>query len=353
MEDISAIQDDIARMIVDTLKIELLGEKKAPLVQPGTSNLEAYNLYLQARYLWNTRKRENLIKSIGYFEKALAIDPKYALAYAGLADAYFILGNNLFLPPDEAYPKAKELALKALQIDNELASAYSVLGSVKRDYEWDFEGAERDLKRAIEVDPNHANAHHYYAFLLSFLGRHEQVIKEIMLAHDLDPVTPRIRANVGFVLYLARRYDEALAELEKALEFDSSHAETYKYLGDAHRECGHFEESIANFLKAIKLEDLYRYTIKLAVTYARAGKVKEARDILGKIMKQSKKEYISSALLAAAHGALGETETAFRLLDQAYQERDSRLTFLNDPIYDPLRSDPRHAELLKKLGLQK
>jgi adenylate cyclase len=193
-----------------------------------------------------------------------------------------------------------------------------------------------------------------YAFLLSFQGRHEEAIKEGKLARDLDPLAPRIRANVGRFLYFARKYGEALEELKKALDFDPSHAETYKYLGEVYREIGRYEESIAHFRTAKDLEDLPEYSIKLAITYARAGKIEESRKILNSLKERSKQEFVSPTYMAAACGALGEHETAFELLDKAYAVHDNRLTQLKiDPIYDSLRSDPRFAALLKKIGLEK
>ena len=354
MEDVFAVQDDIARAIVDTLKVEILGEKEVPLVKPSTGNLEAYNLYLQGRHFWNKRGREDLMKSIDYFEKALALDPKYALAYAGLADAYFILGSNLYLPSSEAYPKAKEFAQKALELDDKLAEAYSVLASIKRDYEWDFAGAEKEFKRSIEINPGYGHAHNLYAFLLSHLGRHEEAIKEVKLARDLDPLTSRIRANVGYLLYSARRYDEALEELKKALDFDPSHRATYGYLGEAYLEIGRYKESITHFRMAKDLGDRPEYSIKLAITYARAGKIEDSRKILNEMKERSKKEYVSKTFLAAAYGTLSEQDIAFDLLDKAYVERDTRMNELKvNPIFDPLRSDPRFSALLKKIGLEK
>jgi len=354
MGDIFDVQDDIARAIVDTLKIEILGERDASLVKAGTANLEAHNLYLQGRYFWNKRGKKDLQKSIEYFEKALDIDPSYALAYAGLADAYIILGNNSYLPSDEAFPKAKGFTLEALEIDNGLAEAYSSLASIKRDYEWDFEGAEREYKRAIEISPGDANAHHQYAFLLSLLGRHEDAIKEVKLACDLDPLASRIRANVGYILYLARKYEEALEELKKALEFDPNHCAIYAYLATVYREVSKYEDALESNVKSIECgpEDPI-FPLSRAMIYARSGRTEDARKILNGLKVLSKKEYVSPALLASAYAALGEHDLAFDLLDRAYAERDNRLTYLKTaPSFDPLRSDPRFTALLRKIGLE-
>jgi len=354
MDDLFTIQDDIGRAIVDTLKVEILGKAEAPLVKPETTNLEAYNLYLQGRYFWNKRVRDYLLKSIEYFEKALAIEPGYAPAYSGLANAYLVLASNLLLPPREGYPKAKEFALKALAIDKKNAEGYSVLGAVKRGYEWDFAGAEDDFKTAIEINPNEPNSHHFYAFLLSQLGRHEEAIEEVKRARDLDPLAPRIRANVGYLLYFARRYKEALEELKKALDFDPGHAATYEYIGDVYRETGHYKEAIWHFRKGSELVPYSCYFLQaLAITYARAGNIKESRRILKEIEERSKKEYASPAVTAAVYGALGEKDTAFDFLNKAHAERDSGISFLKvEPIFDPLRSDPRFTSLLKKVGLE-
>jgi serine/threonine protein kinase len=356
LEDVFAVQDDIAQAIVKALRIKLLGEKKAPLVKNYTENLEAYSLYLQGRNFWNKRGEANLTKSIEYFEKAIEIDPNYALAYTGLADAYSILGNNVIWPPEKAYPKAKTAALKALEIDNRLAEAHSSLAAILDDYDWDFVGAEKEYTRAIELNPAYATAHHWYAFLLSTLGRHEEAIKEIKTARNLDPLAPRIAANVGLILYLARRYDQALEELKRAVEVDPSHGAIYNYLGWVYEAMGKYEEAIQSYLRGIELEGGSKdRSTGLACCYALMGKREEARKILNNIIEYSRQNFVSPESIAETYAALGERDQVFTWLEKAFRERGSGLNYYlkGNHRFGPVRSDPRFAELVKRIGLGK
>ena len=356
LEGVFAIQDDIAQAIVKALKIKLLGEKGAPLVKNYTENLEAYSLYLQGISLWNKRGKEDLTKSIEYFEKAIEQDPTYALAYTGLADAYSILGNNGIWPPEKAYPKAKEAALKALEIDDKLAEAHASLAAIMMDYDWDFVGSEKEFKSAIELNSGYATAHHWYAFLLSTLGRHEEAIKEIKTARNLDPLAPRISANVGLLLCFARRYEQALEELKKALEVDPSHSATHQYLGNASEALGRYEEAIQSYLQGLELgEGSKDRSTNLACCYALMGKREEARKILNNIIEQSRQTFESPESIAEIYAALGEKDQIFTWLEKAFRERDVGLiTYLKGQhSFDPVRSDPRFTELLKRIGLEK
>jgi TolB-like protein/Flp pilus assembly protein TadD len=356
MADMFSIQDDIAKAIVTALKIKLLSEKGGRLVKNYTENLEAYRLYLQGRNFWNKRGEEDLIKSIEYFEKAIEIDPNYALAYAGLADAYGILGNNGIWAPEKAYPKAKAAALKALESDDKLAEAHTSLAFVIEDFDWDFAGAEKEFKLAIELNPGYATAHHFYAYFMSSLGRHEEALKEIEIARDLDPLAPRIAANVGLLLYYAGRYDQALKELNKVLETHPNHAVIYTYLGWVYMAMGKYEEAIKSFVRRIELEGGSKdQSGGIASCYALMGKREEARKILNNIIEYSKENYRSPVFIAAVFVSLGEKEQVFVWLEKAFRERNPDLvTYLtNVHAFDPVRSDPRFTDLLRRIGLEK
>jgi len=351
LEDVLSIQDEIAREVVKALKVRLLGEEEIRLTKKYTENLEAYNLYLQGRYFWNKRGREGLYKSIEYFEKALEKDPNYALAYAGLADSYMVLGNNAFVSPVEAYPKARELALKALEMDHRLAEAHATLALIEIDYDWDWAGADEEFKLALQIDPGYGFAHAGYAFLLSCLGRHEEAIKEIKTARDLDPLSPRIIANVGFVIYNSRKYDQALKELKKAIELYPEHSQNYIYAARIYAALNRYEEAYASLQRYKEITGAESQTY-LAYVYAKWGKREEAEELLQKTVERSKRSYISLTYIAPIYGFLGDIDQALSLLEKAYLERDNRLCYLKiDPRYDPLRSDPRFKALLKKMNL--
>jgi len=357
MEDVFAIQDEIAREIVKALKIKLLGEKESPLAKRYTENREAYELYLQGRYLWNKRGKANLEKAAAFFEESVRKDPNYSLGYAGLADSYYVMGNNGFLSTAEALSKAKAAAQKALELDPHLAEALACLGSLKTNWEWDFPGAEKDFKRAIELKPGYATAHQWYAFLLARLGRFEEMIAEISRARELDPLSTRIRANVGYMYYYTRRYDRAIAELEKAREMDPNHSWTYQYLGFACVETGLFARAKESFLRYQELEygDAFEDE-DIAYLYARMGRKKEARQLLAKLKSEGKPQQRSDSptMMAAAYGVLGEKDEAFAWLEKAYQERNLVLGYLKvRPTFDSLRSDQRFSQLLKRIRLEK
>jgi serine/threonine protein kinase/tetratricopeptide (TPR) repeat protein len=355
VDDVFSIQDDIAQSVVKALKIKLLGEKQEPIVKSYTANREAYNLYLQGRYFWEKRGKEDVERAVEFLNKAIEKDPGYALAYAGIADSFSVLGDNLYISPNEAFPKAKAAALKALEIDVSLAEAHVSLASVLESYGHNFPSAEKEYKKAIELNPGYATAHHWYAFHLSWVGRHEEAIKEITLARELDPLSPRINANVGLLLYYARKYDKAIEELKKSAGLFPEHATNYDYAGYVYALTGRYEEALSAFNHALELEaSAGELSLWPAYCYARSGNRTEAQKRLEKIIESSKKSFVPSTEIARVYTGLGDKEQAFTWLDKAFSENDAKLVYLKvDPTFDPLRSDPRFTALLRKIGFEK
>jgi TolB-like protein/Tfp pilus assembly protein PilF len=346
LDRIFEIQNEIAEKIANSLQEKVTPEQKERLFKNPTENLDAYNLYLKGRSLWRARGKENVEKSIQYFKLAIIEDPNYALAYTGIADAYSVLANNQYISSKEGYPKAKESVLKALELDNTLAEAHNSLATILSDFDWDWEGAEKEYKRAIELNPGYATAHHWYGFLLTYIARHDDAIAEVKLAQALDPFSMRINANVGYILYNARRYDEAIDALKKAIEMNPNMSAGRGYLMWVYLEKSMYGEVFKLFQKRDN-------QVSLGITYAKMGKRDEAQQVLDYLIKRSRQEYISSYNLALLHFALGDNDQGFKCLGNAYEERDSQMCTLKvDPGFDSIRSDPRFKELLKKMSLE-
>ncbi|MBL7136261.1 MAG: tetratricopeptide repeat protein, partial [Candidatus Marinimicrobia bacterium] len=320
---------------------------------------EAYRLYLKGRYYWNKRTEEGQKKCIECLEKAIKQDPLYALAYAGLADAYIILGDYNYLLQEEAYSKAKNAAVKALKIDDTLAQAHTSLGCVKSIYDWDWEEAEREFKQAIKLNPKYETAYHWYS--INYLipnSRFEEAIVNIKRAQDLDPLSLIINTTVGLVFYYARHYEQAIEQYKKTLEMDPNFGVAYFFLGWAYEQKAMFEEAISALQKAVTLSgDSTAMIAELGCTYAGAGKKTKAIKILGKFKKPTELNRISSYSIysiAAIYAGLGNKNQAIEWLQRAYSKRSYRLIYLQvDPKFDTLRSDHRFKTLLKKVGLKK
>ena len=351
LADVFAVQSEVAEKVSASLALRLLPERRAALSRPPTESPEAHEAYVKGRYQWEKRGKESLEKSIEYFNQAIRIDPGYALAYAGLADSYWILGNHAHVSPREAFPKAKEAAQTALKIDKNLPEAHVTLGGLARD-EWDFRTSEKLLRRAVELNPNYAYAHQGLAFTLTFFERHDEAIAEIKLAQKLDPLAPRISANVGYLLYLARRYDDAIAELQKAIKMEPRHDATYVYLGLTYLQTREYGEAIAAFrqVRSLAKEDVFS-AIMLGCALAASGRRSEAEELATEITGRSKREYVSQYELSKLHLALGDREQALHILQHAFEARDPRMIYIKvDPELDPLRSDPRFQELLRRMN---
>jgi tetratricopeptide (TPR) repeat protein len=356
MDDVFAIQDEITLAIVDKLKVKLLGADKVKLARRQTVDLKAYDLYLRGRYFWNKRTKEGLGKAIQCFKDAISKDPQYAPAYAGLADSYVILPYRSFLPPREAFPVAKEMVLKALELDNTLAEAHASLAWVNTVYDWNWKDGEKEFKRAIELNPGYVTAHYWYALHLAWMGRFDEAVEEIKRALELDPLSLIINVFAGLVFNYADLYDQATEVLQKTIEMDPNFALAHGYLGRAYLRRSMYEEALQEFKKEMDIaEGTSIFTeADIGFTYALMGKRDETRRLLEEFLDESRKTYIPSMGIAKLYFALGENDTGFEWLERAYVEHEPWLCFLKiDPLYDSVRDDPRYLTLLKKIGLDK
>ncbi len=351
--DIFTVQDSISQKIIGSLALQLTGEERNQLTKKYTADTEAYQLYLKGRYFWNKLTPEGFEKSLEFYRQAIDIDPNYALAYAGLADSYNLLGSYGVLPLKESHPKARAAAEKALEIDGELAEAHTALAAVIADYYWDWAAAEKHFKQAIALNPNYPVARNWYSQQLARMGRLDESIEEAKRAQTLDPISPSANAHVGLALYRARRYDEAIAQLQKALEINADALDAHIFLGFVYVQQGKSEEAIAEFQTVAKLSHRTPGLLALlGYAYATAGKPDEARVILKEINEQSKNQPISPFETAMIYIGLGEREQAFAWLEKAYDERAWQLGFLKvEPIFDPLRPDSRFTDLMRRVNL--
>ena len=341
------VETDIAKTIADSLKAKLTrSERQAIAVRP-TANPEAYELYLKGRFLWNKRTGADMRKAIDYFNHAIAQDSNYALAYAGLADCYDLLHEYSDLSPKESYPRAKAAAIKALELDDTLGEAHTSLAYSLVNYDWDWRGAEREYQRAIQLNPNYATAHQWYAECLSMLGRHSEAIAEIKKAYELDPLSLIINQGVGGKYLYARRYDEAMAQFHRTLELYPNFPPTHQRLGWCYAQKRMYDEAIAEMQKAVDLSGNSTQMIAaLGWAYAAAGRRDMAQSIIAELERRSKESYVDNYFLATIFAALGEKDEAFALLDKACAERSYWMPWINiDPQLDNLRSDSRFDAL--------
>jgi TolB-like protein/Tfp pilus assembly protein PilF/tRNA A-37 threonylcarbamoyl transferase component Bud32 len=353
LEDVFAIQDEIAQAIVKVLKVRLLGEQEEPLVRRYTENIEAYKLYLEGLYYWNKRTGKDLNEAIELFNQALSKDPNYALAYVGLADSYSLLSLFGDARPQDVFPRAKAAATKALEINETLAEAHNSVAYVYESYDWNWKAAETEFKRALELNPNYAIGHFWYGELLLYFGRFEEAIREMKRALELDPVSLVINANLGWAYIMARQTDQALAQLHKTLEMDPNFAAARLFLGFANLEKRNFSEAINEMKKARELSgDTSVMVASLGKAYAAAGKFEEAKGILEELKVRSQKQHVSAYRMASVYAVMGDYDRAFELANKAYEERDENLIQIKvDHAFAPVHSDPRYKALLKKMGL--
>ena len=352
--DIFALQGELAKEMTSMMRMRLTGEEENRMAKSGTANPEAYQLYLKGRYWWQKRTPEGLNKGIEYFQQAVAIDPNYALAFDGMADCYISLAGFGTVSPKEAYPRAKEAALKALEIDGTLAEAHASLGSIKTVYDWDWSGAEGEFQRAIEFNPGYPSAHLWYGINLLRAGRFEEAMTESKRALALDPVSVITNWNVGFVFYNARQYDRAIEQEKKTLELEPNFIPAHGILGEAYIQKSMYKEAIGEFEKALVISPGDTFTLgDLGYAYATAGGKAEAQRVLDKLDTLSRQKFVPPWSQAIIFSGLGEKDKFFEWMEKSFEGRDTRLLFIKvDPIYDPLRSDPRFADLLHRMNLQ-
>jgi serine/threonine protein kinase/Tfp pilus assembly protein PilF len=354
LSDILAVQEEISKEISQQLKIRLIGEDEKKLIKRSTENTEAYQLYLKGRFHWNKRKADDLQKAVDYFNQAIEKDPGYALAYAGLASAYAVFPEYSSLPAKDFVPKTEAAAKKALELDATLAEPHAALGLVRHTYQWDWEGAEKEFKRAIELNPNYPTTHHWYCLCLRGQGKFEEALSEIRRAQELDPLSLIINTNVGEVLYYMRRDDLAIEQFKKALELDPNFSLAHMDLGVLYARQSKYDEAISAMQRVRQIVGTNNpYGMgNLGYICAKAGKKDEAIKTLDQLLEFSKKGYTLSVQIAGVYAGLGDKDKAFEWLGKGYNEQNNYLKDLKTAfVWDNLRSDTRYTAMLKKIGL--
>jgi eukaryotic-like serine/threonine-protein kinase len=354
LTDIFSLQDSVSDKVSSVLAVALTGEERNLLAKRETSNIEAYNLYLLGRYHLNRLTDDGFRKGRDYFQQAIDKDPKYALAHVGLADAYNRLSGWNVISPTEGFPNAKRAAMTALTIDESLAEAHTMLGVVLMLYDWDWRSAEKELRRAIEINPNSADGHQMYSYYLSQTQRRfDEALAEMKRAEELDPLSIEKKVGIGDIYYYQRKYDLAIQQYQKVLAMDPNSGYAHWAIGNVYIQTRKFPEAIAALKTSISLSgDSPDEPASLACAYALSGKKSEARSILNELKERSKERYISPAVIAFIYGTLGEKDEACRWLEKAYEGRDLLLVLSKtEPLFDSLSSDPRFADLVRKMGL--
>lgn len=351
MSDVLALQEEIARQVSEKLHPGMTGEEKQRMEKKYTESSDAYRLYLQGRFYWNKRTVEGMRRGIEFFEQAIALDPNYALAYAGLADCYSLLGEYGAIPTNETIKKAGEAAIRAIEIDNTLAEAHTSLAAV-REYEWQWADAEAEYKRAIESNPNYATARHWYGVYLSSMGRFDESVRELKVALELDPVSPIINTGLGRAYYSAREYDRAIEQYRKTLDMEPNFAEAHFQLALAYEGKHMYDEAATEYEKSAQLFDDKTMMSWVARVHALAGRRSEAERFMKELDAMSKERYVSPYFGAMIYAALGDKDHAMKGLERVYDEKSYYVVWLKiDTIFDPLRNEPRFQDLLKRIGL--
>lgn len=350
--DIFNVQDSISDQVVNALALNLSREKRNTMVRRYTANNEAYELYMKGRFWWSKRTVVSLRKAVEYFEQAIALSPNYALAYAGLADCYNLLSILEAMPPQEAFPKAKAAALKALQIDDTLAEAHAALGWTKWVYDWDWTEAEGEFKIAIELSPNYATAYDGYGVCLAQTGQFDEALKLLKRAQQLDPLSLVVQVHIGWVYFYSGKYDLAIEQYQKALEMDPSYVWARTHLSQAYEQKKMFAEAIAELRQVIAVSSVpHHHLASLSHIYAQQGNGKEAKSLLEDLLQHEKQQYVSPYSMALVYAGLEDKEQAFNCLNRGAEQRAGRMVRLQfDPRFKNLRSDSRFVTITKRIN---
>ena len=350
------VQDSITSSIAKGLRLELTGEVRERLTRHYTESSEAFKAFARGQYLWNKRTQTDLLRAIGYFEEALQIDPDYALAHTGLSLSYLLLPEYGTYLPQEGYQKAKEAALKALEIDPDLAEALTSFAQIKRRYDWDWAGAEREYKRALELDPNYAMAFHWYGYDMMCMGRYAEAIQMIERAHELDPLSMVISRNLGQVYYRSGQYERGKKILQGIYAKNPNFSYLHYHLGNIEFQQGRYAEALILFQREKENARGWALHIQpwIGMAYAKMGQTDQAQTILADLIDQSQQRHVPPTPVAALYFILGEDDQGFRWLEKAHEQYDSWTRLLKtDTVFDPAREDPRFLEILKKVGLER
>jgi adenylate cyclase len=358
MKDIFTIQSDIAMKVADGLKVQLLAKEKAQIEKAGTENMEAFRNYLLGNYYLNKRTGDAFIKAIEYFNTAIELDPEFAISYAGLANCYTLLGGAAYgnISKEDASSKAHEAVLKALELDETLAEAHASLGYIKFRFEWDWDKAEEEFKKAIELKPGYAQAHEWYALFLSLIRKSDKAVDEMKRAYELDPLSPSISTGVGRILHFAKRLDDAIAQFKKTIEMYPDYAEGHFALGMTYGSQRKLQNALDEIDEAIKLSNGRPVMIVTkGMIYGFSGKRKEALEVLNEIEKILYPEPVSPWYYASIYLSLGDKDKFFEYVNEALEQRDPLMVyFQNVAVYDSnFENDPRFDEVLKKMKIAK
>jgi tetratricopeptide (TPR) repeat protein len=354
--DVLALQSRVASAIVNEIRINLTPEEQQRLASTRSVSAEGYEDYLKGRYYWNKRSQQGLTKAIEYFQLATEKDPHYALAFAGLADCYSIIGSAIVgtVPSQDVAPKAKAAALRALELDDTLAEAQTSLATVRFNYDWDWPGAAQGFQRSIELNPSYATAYQRYSLYLMAMGRTKESLAQMNRARELDPLSISMSFSLGWRLYMAHQYDQAIEQLQNTLDMDPNFALPRMVLGQAYEQKGAYPQALAELQKAVSAShDSPQMLGALGHFYGASGNRSAAEKVLAQLMEQSKKQYVSPFYVAIVYAGLSENDKALDWLEKAYKDRSNAIVFSKvDPQLDALRSSPRFKSLLHRLALQ-